>query len=213
MDEDGRLAGARRLYEEAVFAGNAEAPAMAHRQLDGVEADLALSRGRIRHAEFLRTRQEDPAELTAFERAIELYQRLGDGRGEGEAQFWLGCYHQVVRDDHGTALPALRRSAELARQAGDNLTVSYAVRHLGFADLAAGRYAEARVLLEESVRLRRELDFQPGVAAGLLALAELALAEGRREDAVPLLEEAASIAAESGATGILQWIDQARQAE
>jgi hypothetical protein len=77
----------------------------------------------------------------------------------------------VVRDDGDAALPMLERARDLAVAAGDKLTLSYAVRHLGFADMAAGRLDAARELLEESVRLRRELGFMSGVAAGVLTLA------------------------------------------
>jgi tetratricopeptide (TPR) repeat protein len=206
-----RLEQARMLYEQAVFGGDGGAIALAVRELDGVEADLALARGRIVHARFLETRQEDPHELALFERAAELYRDLGDIRGEGEALFWIGTFHQVVRDDSESALPALRRSYELAAAAGDNLTLSYAARHLGFAEAAAGRMDAARERLEESVRLRRELGFMPGVAAGVLALAELTAREGKREEALSLADQAGSIAEASDAQGILRWVERFRE--
>jgi tetratricopeptide (TPR) repeat protein len=115
-----------------------------------------------------------------------------------------------VHDDSAAALPYLERSFELAVEIDDKLTQSYAVRHLGFADLAAGNLAAARERLEESVRLRREIGFTPGVAAGLLALAELAGEEGDTERAAALLDEAHAVAEESGARGVLRWIDQVR---
>jgi tetratricopeptide (TPR) repeat protein len=202
---------ARLLYEQAVFYGDDDALAAADQVLDAAEAALLLARGRIIHARFLVERREDPAELTLFERAAALYRRLGDIRGEGEALFWVGTFHQVVRDDSDAALPNLERARELASAAGDQLTLSYAVRHLGFADMAAGRLGAARQHLEESVRLRREIGFMPGVAAGLLALAELASQGGDRDQARALLDEAASIAAAAGAHGILRWVDQARK--
>src|SRR5437762_145034 len=105
MNEDHRLARARTLYEQAVFGGDSAAAARAERDLDGVEADLALARGRILHARFLDTRQEDPRELALFERAADLYRHLADGRGEAEALFWIGTVHQVVRGDSASARP------------------------------------------------------------------------------------------------------------
>jgi len=176
--EAGPFEQARLLYEQAVFSGDNAALASADRILDAVEADLALARARLVHARFLAERQKDPVELTLAERAAALYRQLGDARGEAEALFWAGTYHQVVCDDSDAALPQLRRARDLAATAGDQLTLSYAVRHLAFADMAAGRLDSARQQLEESVRLRREIGFLPGVAAGLLTLAQLAAQGG-----------------------------------
>jgi tetratricopeptide (TPR) repeat protein len=201
---------ARRLYEQAVFGGDASALTAAGQILDAAEADLSLARGRILHAQFLTQGKEDQRELDLFEGAAELYQQLGDARGEAEALFWAGTFHQVIREDDQAARPALERSYELAAAAGDKLTLSYAARHLGFADANAGRMEAARGRFEESVRLRREISFLPGVAAGLLALAELTAQEGDRGAAAALLDEAASTATASGAQGILGWIEQAR---
>src|SRR6266540_4210465 len=126
---DDRLDRATERYEQAVFGGDAEALAAAEDELDSVEADLALARGRILHARFLADRKEDPCELALFERAVELYQRLGEVRG---------------------------------------------------------------------------------VAAALLALAELSARSGEPERAATLLAEAAAEAEGSNARGILRWIDAAR---
>ncbi len=152
-----------------------------------------------------------PHEGILFERAVQLYAKIGDLRGEAKAHFGVGMFHQVVRGDTAAALPSLQRSYTLAVQVGDRLTQSYAVRHLGFADLAAGDTTRGRERLEESVRLRREVGFQPGIAAGLLALAEVAAEEGRRDDALAMIDDATAIAMASGAHGIQRWIDQARE--
>ncbi len=203
MDE--RLTRADELYRRAVFGGDTGAPAEADRELDGVEADLALARGRLVHARFLADRVEDPAELALFERAAGLYRRLGDARGEGEALFWIALVHQVVRGDHETARPLLERARELA--ADDRLTLSYVLRHLAFVAHADGRVPAARELLAESTRLRREAGFHVGVAANLVGLAHLA-EDG--EEARRHLDEAAAIATEHGADGVLAWVAEAR---
>jgi tetratricopeptide (TPR) repeat protein len=208
---DERLERARELYERAVFAGEAEATELAEVELDGVEADLALARGRILHARFLADRRRDDAEQRLFERAAEVYERLGDRRGEAEALFWVGTFHQVVAGDSAAAAPLFDRARALAQADGDRLTLSYVERHRGFLAQEGGRLKEARGLLEESVRLRRELEFLPGVAAGLLALAELELEAGDRDRATGLLEEARRVAVESDADGILRWIAEAER--
>jgi hypothetical protein len=210
MMGDDRLARALELYERAVFYGDDAAVETATGILDDIEADVALARGRLLHARFLRDRAPDETERDLFERAAGRYAESGDIRGEAEALFWLGLYHQVVRSDTGAALPALTRSEPLARRSGDALLVSYVVRHLGFADMAAGRWDDARARLEESVRLRREVGHRPGVAAGLIALAGLAATEGRTGEVPVLLDEATAIARDCGAAGVLAWIDDFR---
>jgi tetratricopeptide (TPR) repeat protein len=210
MTADERINRARLLYERAVFDGDPSGLAIAEQELNGVEADLALARGRIIHARFLEQRNEDPQEVVLFERAAQLYQLLGDLRGEGEALFWVGCFHQVVRNDNDAAAPALERSYELATQASDKLTLSYVLRHLGIAEHSAGRPDAARERLEESTRIRREIGFSAGVAANLVGLAYITAAEGRRDEALALVEEASAIAGASGAQGILRHVEEAR---
>jgi tetratricopeptide (TPR) repeat protein len=214
---------ARALCDRAVFYGDVDALAAADAELDTVQArageldartraDLALVRGRIVHARFLRDRVEDPREAELFEDADRLYRELGDARGEAAAQLWLGIFHQVVRDDEEAAVPELERCAALATEVGDDLTLSYALRHLAFADHGAQRLDSARRRLEESTRLRRALDFLPGVAANLVGLAHVANAQGRRDDAIALLDEADEIVTATGARPVVTQIAQARAA-
>ncbi|MET8253177.1 tetratricopeptide repeat protein, partial [Micromonospora sp. NPDC005197] len=140
----------------------------------------------------------------------QLYRELGDAHGEGESLFWVGTVHQVIRQDQATADPAFARARELATEAGDELTLSYVLRHLCFGEQAAGRVDAARELLAESTRLRRELSFTPGVAANLIGLADLAATDGDRDAARELLDEAAELAAGSGAHGVARWVQEAR---
>lgn len=217
MDE--RIERAGKLYERAVFEGDAGALTQADRELDAAEADLALARGRIIHTRFLQQRdgdpdraREDPAELTLFERAAQLYAALGDTRGEAGSLFWIGCFHQVVRRDNEAAVPALERSLDLASQAGDKATMSEALRHLGIAAHATGRLDVARGRLERSTELRREIGLQSGVAANLVGLAYIAAGQGRRADAMAALAEASALAQASGARRIQRQVDEARAA-
>jgi hypothetical protein len=153
---------------------------------------------------------EDPHELVLFERAVKLYRELADVRGEAEALFWIGCFHQVVRRDDRTAVPILERSRELAAQVGDKGTMSEALRHLGIAEHRAGHLDGARERLEESTRLRREIGLMPGVAANLVGQAYIAAADDRRDYARTLLSEAAAIADATGAHRITRQVDEAR---
>ncbi|MFC7219229.1 tetratricopeptide repeat protein [Streptomyces polyrhachis] len=211
MTVDDRIEQAQLLYEQAVFGGDVEPLVAADLGLDAVEADLALARGRVVHARFLDERVEGERELKLFERASDLHRRLGDVRGEGEAAFWVGAFHQVVRDDNDTALPSFTRALELATQAGDHLTMSYALRHLGFIDHVADRLDAARTHFEESTRLRRDLGFLPGVAANLIGLAHLAAQQGHPQDAASLLTEATALAEKTKSHGVLRWVTSTRE--
>jgi tetratricopeptide (TPR) repeat protein len=219
MTAEDRIERARLLYERAVFDGDDDGAVLgtADSELDGVEADLALARGRIMHTRFLGQRDEDPEraaadprELALFERAAELYRDRADGPGEAEALFWVGCFHQVVRRDDLTAVPILERSRQLADAAGDKRTLSEVLRHLGIAEHRAGRLDAARDRLEESTRLRREIGQLPGVAANLVGLAYIAAAANRPDDARALLSEAAAIAQSTGAHRITRQVNEAR---
>ncbi|GAA3023761.1 tetratricopeptide repeat protein [Streptosporangium longisporum] len=216
MSTEDRIERARALHERAVFGGEAGALDAADAELDAVEADLALARGRIVHERLRRERAEHPREaseedpLELFERAARLYRALGDVRGEGEALLWTGLFHQVIRRDDATAVPLLERSRELAERTGDRLTLSYALRHLGVAEHRAGRLDAARERLEESTRLRREIGLLPGVAANMVGLAYIAAADGRHDEASALIEEASAIAGASGAHAVARQLEEAR---
>ena len=180
-------------------------------------ADLAVARGRLMHTRFLLGRDEDPAaaeadpgELPLFERAAQLYRALGEVHGEAEALFWVGCFHQVVGHDNATAVPVLEQSLRLASQAGDKAAMSEALRHLGIASHRSGDLETARRQLEESTRLRRETGHLPAAAANMIGLAYIATAQGRSDDALALLDEAAAIARASHAPRILQQASEAR---
>lgn len=60
------------------------------------------------------------------------------------------------------------------------------------------------------MRLRREIGFLPGVAANLVGLAYVAAGQGRRDDALSLIDEAGSIADTSGAQAIMRQVEEAR---
>jgi hypothetical protein len=217
MDE--RISRAGDLYERANFNGDAGLLEEAGHGLDGVEADLCLARGKLLHGEFLLRRDadagsagKDPGELALLERAARLYQGLGDVRGEGEALFWIGCFHQVVARDHEAAVPVLQRSLELSAMAHDKPTMSEALRHLGIAAHFSGQFETARQRLEESSRLRREVGNRPGVASNMVGLAYIAMAEGRPADARSLLDEATEIATTADAARLLATKNESREA-
>ncbi|MCG5448909.1 hypothetical protein [Micromonospora hortensis] len=55
------------------------------------------------------------------------------------------------------------------------------------------------------------MSFTAGVAANLIGLAHLAASDGDRDAAHELLDEAAGLAADSGAHGVGRWVEEARE--
>jgi tetratricopeptide (TPR) repeat protein len=200
------------LNEQALFTGSAEAREAAGRELLRAEARLLQEQGRMLHAAFLAERVEDPRELKLFCRSLELAREAGDERLESWAEFWIGIAYQVVRGDNDASLPHFQASYDWAAANGDTLLRSYAARHLGFGWYEQGRKDEGLKALEESLELRRADGFLPGVAAGLLTLADIAQEEGRTDDARRLLEEAKEAADASGAAAFGARIDAALRA-
>lgn len=89
MSAEDRIERARLACERAIFVGDVGVLATAERELNAVEADLAVARGRVMQARSHEQQNENPDELALFQRATELYQMLGDVRGEGESLFGL----------------------------------------------------------------------------------------------------------------------------
>ncbi|KOG72331.1 MULTISPECIES: hypothetical protein [Streptomyces] len=210
MHGRGWIERAGELFEAAMFGGDTSAMDRSDDLLNAVEAPLCMARGKVLHVRFLNDREENSEELVLFERAAELYERLGDASGEADALFWVGCWHQVVKGDGTTGRPYFERSYGLAKSVDDRMTMSYAIRHLGFADKDAGHFDQARERLTESVTLRREIGFRPGEAAGLVALAYLAAETGDPSAAFDHLDEAQSVAESCGAKAVSGWIERAR---
>jgi len=59
-------------------------------------------------------------------------------------------------------------------------------------------------------QLRREIGFLPSVAANLIGLAYIAAAQGRRDQALAMVEEAGAIAVANAAHAIKRQVEQAR---
>ena len=200
---------AEAAYAAAVFGGDIDAAARLLDSLSGDGPSYDVMRGKLRHCANLADRVEDAEELALFTRAEAAFHAVGDTRGEAEAVFWQGCYHQVLAGDDTSARPLLERSARLARAAGDDLVVSYALRHLGISSHIAGDLDGAERDLQESTALRRRLGFTAGVAANLVGLAYVAVGRGDVAEGARRATEAGRLARLCGAATIRQQADEA----
>jgi len=166
--------------------------AAAERGDRGLEAFALSRRGLALRGQFLRDRSagEPEGELTFFEQALAVRRELADEHGIAESLFHIGLVHQVVRGDDETARPLFDESY---RRATDDLTASYALRHVAFCKDAAGDPEGAERDHEEALALRRRAGWQAGIAAQLAAVAELRARRGDREGAAKLAREARAI--------------------
>jgi hypothetical protein len=178
------LATARILAEQAGFGGVdtlAERSAVldvalaAAQQTDDHSLLGAVwdARGMSLHYAYLDSDRtaEPPEELSSFERGLDYRRQAADQRGMAESLFHVGLVYGVVRQDHPQALPFFQQSYALAQQVGDSIMASYAIRHIGFAQHDSGDTVSARASMQESLELREQAGFIPGVAMALVMLA------------------------------------------
>jgi tetratricopeptide (TPR) repeat protein len=157
-----------------------------------IEAFVLTRRGAKLHSTFLADRSagEPPGEMHLFEEALAVRREIGDEPGIAESLFYVGLVHQVVRDDSPTSLPYFRESYERAKAGGDDLLASYAIRHIAFATHQEGDFDQAEAEFRESLELRQQVGWVPGVAAAEFALAELLRERGRADEALALARSA-----------------------
>jgi tetratricopeptide (TPR) repeat protein len=157
-----------------------------------VQAFVLDRKGLKLHGEFLRDRNsgEPPDELSLFEQALAIRRELGDEAAIAESIFHVGLVHQIVRGDQEGSRPFFDESYERARAAGDRLLMSYAIRHVAFCDQEAGDLERAEAGFRESLTLRVEAGWVPGIAAAQLGLALLLEERGAHDEAVELARAA-----------------------
>lgn len=122
-----------------------------------------------------------------------------DSRLAGWATFWHAVAMENLRHDTAAASAGYERARRAAREAGDRLLESYAVRHQGF-QLLGGNQPSGIQLLRRSLQLRAACGARPHVTAAQVALAD-ALGSGPEAD--ELREIAGVTAVDLGLTWLL----------
>ena len=126
----------------------------------------------------------------------------GDARLAGWGTFWLGVLADHVDHSPAAAVPRYTEALGWAREQGDLMLESYAVRHLGDHALEAGD-AGGLDLLRRSYQLRAALGARPHTAAAAATLAD-ALPAGA--EAGQLREAARLTARELGLSWLLSTL-------
>jgi hypothetical protein len=116
----------------------------------------------------------DPAAVTELAaRATQLRDAAPSAGQRAWAAFYVGLIADVLSGDAETGRTAYEQAHADAIESGDELAVSYALRHLGNLDAEAGAVEAGRQQLTQSLELRQHSGCVPHVLAQLLALAEV----------------------------------------
>ncbi|TCO50493.1 hypothetical protein EV646_102567 [Kribbella antiqua] len=115
---------------------------------------------------------------TLAQRVADLRAQAPDDARRGQAAFYAGVISDNLLDDSETAISHYTAALELGERAGDELLISYAVRHLGYHAYATGDLKLAREQWERSTELRQKAGHVPGALAQQALIVTLIRAEG-----------------------------------
>jgi len=109
--------------------------------------------------------------------ALDIYRSLSDQGGEGNIVWGLGSFHYFTADA-ATAEVWFRRSLELHRAAGDRSMEAWSLHMIALAEIAQGRFADAKTVANHALQHFYEAGDISGVTLVLDELAQIAVAEG-----------------------------------
>lgn len=189
----GKLDVSRSAHEKALaFARRAADPALEARALSGL-GDAAYAEGRLRSAKGF------------FDRCLALAREHRLTRIECDNLAMLAAYHYNCLE-MDQALRDCRAVVALARSIGNlrALMLAHDIASVVLAYLGEAVEAEQEAL--RALELSRRLGMRRFEAEQLMAQAEAAYLQGRREDALALLEQAYRIAKDTGLSYAGPWI-------
>jgi non-specific serine/threonine protein kinase len=132
-----------------------------------------------------------------FEKSLALYEELADEAGAAWQRSWLG-WVSVARGNYADAASLAGEAAKTLRQFGDNLGAAVALEGWGEAEYLQGNYVLARKVFEESLGLAGELGNPYIAGRRQTRLGQVAHAEGKDQEALPLIEQAMAICIDAG---------------
>ena len=210
----------RTLTDQALFGGkensdkrkNALEKAQELAEKSGSKAllgDVYDAMGFSLHAAYLESdRSKEPEqEMDFFKLGLDLRKEHGSSSHIAESVFHIGLVHDVVRQEYDKALPYHQEAYKLAMEADEKLTMSYAIRHIGFTKLANEDIAGATEAFTESLELRQSIRFVPGVAFALATLARVSKMSGDIIQALNQFKEARDLLLLLGAEPQVAWIN------
>jgi tetratricopeptide (TPR) repeat protein len=150
----------------------------------------AMTRAQIENADRARARAE-------LARAIELFQRSGDGWGEAVAWVTVGRL-DMLDGDNDAALEHYRRGAEVSRRTDDAFAITITEHHVARLLLFQDRLEEAEPAFADAAYVSATLGHLEGAAYGIEGLCAIAALRGQAERAGLLAGAAQEMRKKSG---------------
>jgi tetratricopeptide (TPR) repeat protein len=133
-----------------------------------------------------------------FRKALAMRVPRGDSSVLASSYFHVGLIHQM-RGDYEAARLAFERTLEMSERLNDDRNLWDAARQLAYLAEVRHDWAASEALYRRSLEIREKLGVGPGVAAALVALAELRyMRDGNAEQALGMLTRARDTAASTG---------------
>jgi tetratricopeptide (TPR) repeat protein len=145
---------------------------------------------------------QDPAELAGadelFRKALAMRAPRGDSSALASSYFHIGLVHQM-QSEYEAARRAFERALEMSERLNDERILWDAARQLGYLAELRRDWVASEALYRRSLEVRERLGSGPGVAAALVALAELRyMRDGNAVEALGMLTRARDTAASTG---------------
>jgi class 3 adenylate cyclase/tetratricopeptide (TPR) repeat protein len=168
------------------------------------EAEKAEDKDALAHAYFVLDNAYvllgDYDKATYSQRALELYNELGDLWGQGVVLNNLGVY-AAWRGQWNEALDLYEQGRQAREKIGDAVNAAYGTVNIGEILSDQGRLDEAEPLIRKALRVWKAAGFRHAVVYATSALGRLTARRGDYDEAMRLLEEASAEAEDIGAQG------------
>ena len=147
----------------------------------------------------------DQTGLLYLERARDIFRRLGDRRGEGNAMWGLGNY-RYFRKLPGNGEDQFRETLTIFGEVGDLTMEAWALHMLGTALLRNGQVEEAREKISHAIRHFHASGDASGLTLTFDDMSAVAVADGDLPRAARLRGAARNLTAETGA-GLAGYVE------
>lgn len=143
----------------------------------GDRAGEALTRHYL--AQVQRSLGNYPAAQQLFEQALATHQTIGDRRAEANTLYHLGFLHCRL-NNHATAISLFRQALAILRnEIDDPWALAEALTYFGWVLIETGQFHQAREYLQETMRIKNNLEHEGSLIESAIHLGRVALA---RED-------------------------------